>query len=141
MNNKSEYWGPPYWFFLQTIGEIYPKYPNAVTKKKFYDLITNMPLFIPEHKMGDHFARMLDKYPVTPYLDNKDSFQKWLHFIHNKINERIGKPQISYAHARQNYMEKYKPKPVYLSDKLKIQKQYIYSGIIISSLSFIIFTI
>ena len=31
MNNKSDYWGPQYWFFLHTIGEIYPKYPNDVT--------------------------------------------------------------------------------------------------------------
>ena len=98
-----------------------------------------MPLFIPEEKMGDNFAKLLDKYPVTPYLDNKDSFRKWLHFIHNKINEKIGKKQISYAEARRIYMENFKPKPVYVSDKLKIQKQYIYSGIFITSFIFIIF--
>ena len=140
MNNKSEYWGPHYWFFLHTIGEIYPKYPNEVTKRKYYDLISNMPLFIPEEKMGNNFAKLLDKYPVTQYLDNRDSFRKWLHFIHNKINEKIGKKQMSYAEARRIYMENYKPRPVYLSEKLKIQKQYIYSGIFITSIIFIIFT-
>ena len=31
-------WGPHYWFFLHTIAMTYPHYPNAVTKKKFYDL-------------------------------------------------------------------------------------------------------
>lgn len=141
MKDKSQYWGPHYWFFLHTITEIYPKYPNDVTKKKYYDLISNMPLFIPEEKMGNSFARLLDKYPVTPYLDNRDSFRKWMHFIHNKINEQINKKEISYATARKIYMENFKPKPVYISEKLKIQKHYIYSGLIISSFLTILFTL
>ena len=41
-------WGPHYWFFLHTISHTYPLYPNEVTKKKYYDLIQNMPLFIPK---------------------------------------------------------------------------------------------
>ena len=40
-------WGPHYWFFLHTIAMAYPIRPNDVTKKKHYELIQNMPLFIP----------------------------------------------------------------------------------------------
>lgn len=139
MNNKSEYWGPHYWFFLHTIGEIYPMYPNEVTKRKFYDLIINMPLFIPEEKIGNDFAELLDKYPVTPYLDNKDSFRKWLHFIHNKINERLGKKQMSYVKSRKMYMQHYKPKIVYLHEKFKIKKHYLYSGFVLFSIIILLF--
>ena len=78
---------------------------------------------------------------VTPYLDNRDSFRKWMHFIHNKINEQINKKEISYANARTKYMEYFKPKPVYVSEKIKIQKHYIYSGLIISSFLTILFTL
>ena len=140
MKNKSDYWGPHYWFFLHTIAEIYPKYPNEVTKRKFYDLIVNMPLFIPEEKIGNDFAELIDKFPVTPYLDNRDSFRKWMHFIHNKINLNIGKKEVTYGYARKKYMENFKPQIVYLSDKLKIKKNYLYSGIIISSILIILFT-
>jgi hypothetical protein len=141
MNNKSEYWGPQYWFFLHTITEIYPKYPNDVTRKKYYDLISNMPLFIPEEKIGNSFAELLDKYPVSPYLDNRDSFRKWMHFIHNKINQKLDKKEISYANSRKIYMENFIPKPVYVSKKLKINKNYIYSGLIMSSFLVILFTL
>ena len=78
-------WGPHYWFTLHTIAIAYPQYPNEVTKKKYYDFIQNLPLFIPIENIGNTFSKMLDKYPVTPYLDSRDSFMKWVHFIHNKI--------------------------------------------------------
>jgi len=69
-------WGPHFWFFLMTIAISYPTKANEVTKKKYYDLITNFPLFIPHDKIGNKFSQMIDKYPVTPYLDGKDAFIK-----------------------------------------------------------------
>ena len=118
-------WGPHYWFFLHTVAESYPLHPNDVTKKKYYDLIHNFPLFIPNDEIGNYFSQLLDKYPVSPYLTNRDSFVKWVHFIHNKINVRIGKPEISLPKALEMYRNEYKPKPVYLAEKLHIKKQYI----------------
>ena len=117
-------WGPHYWFFLHTIAESYPLHPNDVTKKKYYDLIQNLPLFIPNDEIGNFFSQLLDKYPVSPYLANRDSFVKWMHFIHNKINVRIGKPEISLPKALELYRDEYKPKPVYLAEKLNIKRHY-----------------
>tara|TARA_E500000178_G_C16694321_1_gene605177 strand:- start:201 stop:629 length:429 start_codon:yes stop_codon:yes gene_type:complete len=118
-------WGPHYWFFLHTIAESYPLFPNDVTKKKYYDLIHNLPIFIPNDEIGNFFSGLLDKYPVSPYLVNRDSFVKWIHFIHNKVNVRIGKPEISLPKALELYRNQYKPKPVYLAEKLNIKKHYI----------------
>ena len=42
-----EIWGPKYWFVLMTISLNYPLYPNEISKKKYYDLIQNIPLLIP----------------------------------------------------------------------------------------------
>ena len=88
---NPDIWGPHYWFFLHTIAESYPITPNSITKRKYYDLIQNMPLFIPVVEMGDKFSEFLDKYPVSPYLDNRDSFVRWVHFIHNtyKLKQQI----------------------------------------------------
>ena len=118
-------WGPQYWFFLHTIAESYPLHSNDVTKKKYYDLIHNFPLFIPNDEIGNYFSELLDKYPVSPYLTNRDSFVKWMHFIHNKVNVRIGKPEISLPKALELYRNEYKPKPVYLAEKLNIKRHYI----------------
>ena len=123
-------WGPHYWFFLHTIAMSYPIHPNAVTKKKYYDFVQNIPLFIPVESMAGEFSKLLDQYPVQPYLDNKESFIRWMWFIHNKINKKLEKPQISLNDFYVNYYEEYKPMNEKMSEYYKIRGKLIYSGII-----------
>jgi hypothetical protein len=124
-------WGPHYWFFLHTIAMTYPVHPNAVTKKKYYDFVQNIPLFIPVESMAGEFSKLLDQYPVQPYLDNKESFIRWMWFIHNKINKKLEKPQISLNDFYVKYYEEYKPINEKMSEYYKIRGKLIYSGIII----------
>ena len=79
-------WGPHYWFVLHTIALTYPDIPNDTTKKKYYDFIQNLPLFVPDIEIAKTLVTLIDNYPVTPYLDSKESFMKWVHFIFNKIH-------------------------------------------------------
>lgn len=129
---NSEVWGPHYWFFLHSVAYSYPETPNDITKRKYYELIQNMPLFIPDEKIGDRFAQLIDKYPVSPYLVNRESFMRWVHFIHNKINQMLGKEVISYLESLELYKSYYKPKQVSLSEKFKINKHYLYLAFIIA---------
>ena len=138
MKLHQNVWGPHYWFFLHTVAQTYPETPNEITKRKYYDLLQNMPLFIPDVEMGNKFSQMLDNYPVTPYLDCKDSFVRWVHFIHNKMNHMLGKEEISLLLSLERYEAEYKPKPVYFIDKIKIRKHYVHAAIILICL-FLIF--
>jgi hypothetical protein len=124
-------WGPHYWFFLMTIAVSYPKKANNVLKKKYYDFIMNMPLFIPDDKMGNKFSRLLDKYPVEPYLDTRESFIKWVHFIHNHVNKSLGKNQLSYVESMDAYYSQYKPKELIIKEQLKKQKQIYFTSTIV----------
>ena len=124
-------WGPHYWFFLHTLVMTYPHHPNAVTKKKYYEFIQNLPLFLPVEEISGEFSKLIDKYPVTPYLDNRDSFVRWMHFIHNKINERLEKPQISLNEFFFNYYDEYKTHDDKLGNYYKIREKVIYVGIIL----------
>ena len=67
---SSTVWGPHYWFVLQTIAMSYPKYPNDICKKKYYNFIQNLPVFIPNKKIGNAFAKMLNEFPISPYLSS-----------------------------------------------------------------------
>ena len=87
------------------------RYVNEVTKK-YYDFIQNFPLFIPVEDIGNTFSKMLDKYPVTPYLDSRESFMKWVHFIHNKINVALDIPEVTMEEALSSYYDNYKPRVV-----------------------------
>ena len=133
-NLDPKIWGPHYWFFLHTIAMSYPIHPNAVTKKKYYDFVQNIPLFIPVESMAGEFSKLLDQYPVQPYLDNRESFIRWMWFIHNKINKKLEKPKISLNDFYVKYYEEYKPQNEKMSEYYKIRGKVIYSSIIISFL-------
>lgn len=122
-------WGPPYWFFLHSIAYYYPIHPNETTKRKYYDLIQNMPLFIPNESIGNQFSRMLDKYPVTPYLDTRESFMRWVNFIHNKINYTLGKEEMGIDESIRTYEQKYDIQQTTLYNESSYYKYEIYSQI------------
>jgi hypothetical protein len=139
MHYDPNTWGPHYWFFLMTIAMTYPKHPNDAIKRKYYDLIQNMPIFIPSTEIGNKFSEYLDKYPVTPYLTNRDSFIHWVYFIHNRINYMTGKEEISYDAAIEKYLAEYRPKQISLSEKFKIQKKYILLAFLMICFFFILY--
>ena len=124
-------WGPFYWFVLHTIAYTYPLHPNIVTKKKYYDLIQNLPLFLPVSDIGNTFSKFLNQYPVTPYLDSREAITKWMHFIHNKINVYLGLPEKTMADAMIEYYEYYKPKHVVLKEKFQKREKIVYICVIL----------
>ena len=124
-------WGPHYWFFLHTISMTYPLRPNALTKKKYYEFIQNLPLFIPVEKISTEFSKLIDEYPITPYLDNRESLIRWMHFIHNKINQKLEKPELSLNDFYINYYNSYKPTIVKNHEFNKLLGKFIYLIIIL----------
>jgi hypothetical protein len=119
-------WGPHYWFFLHTLAMTYPHHPNAITKKKYYEFIQNLPLFLPVDEISTSFSKLIEKYPITPYLDNRDSFVRWMHFIHNKINVALEKPEISLNDFFIQYYNEYKSKDEKFTEYYKLQGKILY---------------
>jgi hypothetical protein len=132
-------WGPHFWFFLHTLAMSYPHHPNAVTKKKYYEMIQNLPLFIPVELIGNDFNKLLDEYPVTAYLDSRESFIKWMHFIHNKINEKLNKPKITLNDFYLKYYEEYKPKDLKMKEYYRWREKIIYILILMGATGLIVY--
>ena len=128
---EPKVWGPFYWFVLHTIALTYPISPNETTKKKYYDFIQNLPLFLPIPEIGNNFSKLLDDYPVTPYLDSRPSFIKWMHFIHNKINISLDMPEMTMDEAMIAYYEHYKPKEVKNEEQRRRREKYVFLGILL----------
>lgn len=124
-------WVPYYSFVLTTIALEYPDIANEVTRKKYYELIQNLPIFMPRGDISKAFIQLLDQYPVTPYLDTKHSFMKWTHFIENKIYELVGLPEKTTAQAMQEYYDLYKPKEIIMKEYYKTREKYLFGTAII----------
>ena len=129
---EPKIWGPHFWFVIHTIALTYPHNPNEVIRKKYYDLIQNLPLFLPVEEIGNTFSQYLDKYPVTPYLESRTSFVKWTHFIHNKINVSLGKEELTMEDAMSAYYENYKSKTDNSVDERKRREKIVFAGILLT---------
>lgn len=139
MTLNKEIWLPYLSFTLQTIAMYYPSNPNKVTKRKYYDFIQNLPLFFPEYPFGSNFIDILDKYPLTPYLESRLSFKKWVHFVFNKLYKDMNKEEISFDDWMNEYYENYKPKEIKELKILKKKKKYIIFGVSTSLIFLVIY--
>ena len=137
--NDPKIWSSHYWFVLHTIALNYPVNPNNVCKKKYYNFIQTVPLLIPNENFSNLFTNLLDKFPVTPYLDSRESFIKWTHFIHNHINLLMDKNEITYEDFINKYKNYYKPKKPVNVNNIKLKKTIYFSILIIFLLLLIIF--
>lgn len=138
-NLNPEIWLPSFWFFLYSTAHGYPEHPNAVSKRKYYDFVLNIPLFCPDAEMQKRFIRVLDLFPVTPYLDNRSAFTYWVHFIQNKIELEMGGEEKTYFQHLDTYYHSYLPKTYKLSEKFGIQKKHIVWAVLCILACFILY--
>ena len=122
----AKIWGPHFRFVLMTAAVNYPDHVNDVVRKKYYDFIQNFSMLLPDPEMSAQFDRMISKYPVRPYLDSRDSFIRWVHFIHNRYNVILAKDEISLHEALEKYYLHYRPKPVQIMEELKYREKLVY---------------
>jgi len=129
MGLNHNVWLPKLKFTLQTIAVMYPQKPNTVTKKKYYEFIQNLPIFIPIAPIGKNFIKLLDEFPVTPYLDKRKDFIKWVHFIFNKINKQLNEPKEDLYESLEKYYEEYKPKEIKEKENILMKHKYLSFGL------------
>ena len=137
MSLNQEVWLPYIKFMMQTIALNYPKYPNDTTKKKYYDFIQNIPLFIPMEPMGNDFIKMIDNYPVTPYLESRLSFMKWVHYIFNKIYKNNNMKTDDLQTSLEKYYDKYKPTQEQNKDYYNLKRKVMQISFIVSVIALV----
>ena len=79
--------------------------------------------------MGKNFSKLLNQYPVQPYLDSKMNFSKWIHYVTNKLNEELELPTNTFYGSLEEYYDKYKPKEVVEQEFFRKKKKYIFAGV------------
>jgi len=90
-----EVWGPLFWSTFHIISLAYPESPTYGEKKAAKEFFNSMMFLLPCPICKEHFSDVLKTLPVETWLDNRSSLTEWVWMLHNRVNARLGKPEIS----------------------------------------------
>lgn len=111
---STEIWGPKAWGFLHAVTFRYPE-ENASKQKRVsaYQLLVSLEQLLPCERCRKHFVAYM-KDPSTGingtlsrHLQNRLSFATWVVNLHNAVNERLGKPVMTFEEVEDIYSGDY----------------------------------
>ena len=105
MHLPPEVWGPIVWATMHLVSLGYAEDPSYSEKRAAKDFYNSLPHLLPCSVCREHFREVLKGLPVETWLDNRTSLIEWVWMVHNKVNERLGKAQITQAEFYQRYRE------------------------------------
>ena len=92
-------WGPFFWHTIHIVALGYPTNPSYGHKKAAKDFYESLIFLIPCPICREHYKEHLHNSAISPNLDRRDDLFRWTVELHNKVNEKLGKPRISEAEA------------------------------------------
>ena len=104
MNLSPEIWGPALWSTLHIMTFNYPQNPTDYEKQQYYQFFQALQYVLPCDSCRKHYGKGINEtYPIQPALKNRDTLTRWLVMFHNVVNQRLGKPTVSYESVKQKY--------------------------------------
>ena len=105
MHIPPEVWGPIFWATLHITSMAYPDSPSYTEKRAAKEFFNALPHLLPCPVCREHFKEILKAMPVETWLDNRTTLTEWVWMAHNRVNERLGKPQLTQAEFVDRYRE------------------------------------
>ena len=101
-------WGPHLWAYLHYSAINYPHKPSKEQKEAMKDWLTCLSATIPCKNCSHHYGKYIQKHTneLDDICSSKNKLFNFLVDIHNKVNKRNGKREISYEEARWIYRKK-----------------------------------
>lgn len=94
-------WGPSFWFTLHNGSIHYPDNPTQRVKELMKYRIMSIPYEIPceKCKLHAHSYTQSRTHELDTIVSSKENLFNYYVDFHNKVNERYGKPILSYEKA------------------------------------------
>lgn len=89
-------WGPIYWIFLHMSTFQYPEKPNNQDKKKYIRLIESFIHNIPCSICRQDISDMISISELEGLLNDKSKLIKYMWDIHNRVNKKLNKKEMSF---------------------------------------------
>ena len=107
MGVDRDVWGPAFWTAIHTASFAYPNTPSESQRKHMKAFIDSMTSVLPCPDCRLHFAQLLGDCPgeYESALENRNALTRFVVDIHNKVNERLGKPTKAYVDVAHKYSD------------------------------------
>jgi len=104
-NTDPKLWGPHLWSYMHYSAANYPEYPS---EKEIQDMVVwlkVLPVTIPCVSCKQHYGAYIENNKDRLYqiCSSKNDLFNFFVDIHNKVNERSGKPTMTYEDAKRMY--------------------------------------
>ena len=87
-------WGPYFWTTMHIVSLGVSTKPSAEEQegiRKFYE---SLQIVIPCPVCKNHYGEAIKAIPLR--TESRDALVEWVYDIHNRVNEQLGKPQMSW---------------------------------------------
>ena len=105
MHLPPEVWGPIFWSTMHLVSLAYPDQPTYAEKRAAKEFYNALAYILPCPVCRSHFSEILKGLPVETWLDNRESLVEWVWTVHNRVNQRLGKPETSREEFHRRYKE------------------------------------
>lgn len=94
------------WTLLHTMSVYYPDKPSESDRERVNSFMTNLGVLYPCDFCARDLQRDLKEDP--PKLGSKKEFAQWMCDLHNKVNEKTGKPQFDCSKVFERWRDGWK---------------------------------
>lgn len=95
--------GPALWFVLHNAAASYPDFPDAEVRQGMKQLLQSLPLLIPCRACRLHFYDYLHQSNLVAVVSSKYNLFEFFVRVHNHVNVRTGKKEMSLQQAMALY--------------------------------------
>ena len=105
LTSDPKIWGPILWSYLHYSAINYPEHPTKQQVKEMKDWLCSLPTTIPCKNCSQHYRKYIEqnREQLDKICSCRDHLFNFLVDIHNKVNKRNGKKELTYDEARKIY--------------------------------------
>ena len=96
-------WGPTYWNYIHMITLHYPTNPTKKVRDNNFYLVKNFMNTLPCPACKNEIKKLVLDKNLQISLESRDQFVRYFWNIHNKVNAKLNKAQITFSHFNKLY--------------------------------------
>jgi hypothetical protein len=100
---NPDIWGPPAWKFLHSVPTNYPLNPTTQDKEQYKLFFEQLCYVLPCIDCCFNYQKELKLNNIDDALESREKLFKWVVDLHNSVNKRLNKKEMSLEKAKAIY--------------------------------------